>query len=315
MALKDPEILFKGLIELREKLNIELLNKDYLAESNSISDIEKRLESDEGISVPANEVDQIAGGALLSYKGVLAIVYISDTGKSEKYLKNNNLVREYEGKEEEKSPKFHFSWCSKLEEMKNNKRYDRYVLLRNKNNKFKVMAKGSETYFVDELVRLFPCKHCLAGSLPNDKKTLGYKGYKIKWKTKKKRNAVNNFNIGEFLAENEGVFNTIRYANSIKQKTKYTDQNVPINDYSGSFREISRKLREDANWTCPKCNVNMKNKKEGLHVHHINGVKNDNSSKNLKVLCILCHRGIDRFHHNMFVRESIETYILTHRPK
>ena len=311
MALIDPEILFKKLIDLRKKLNINLHSKEYSIEVDPISKIELQLESDDGITVSENDIDKILGGSLLAYKGNLAIVYISDTQKTEEYLKNDNLLRSGKGgKEEEKGPKFHFSWCRTLEQMKNRGRYDRYVLLRNKNNKFKVQAKEdrhSEAYFIDELVRLFSCKNCLEGFLAFSDEKSGYKGYEKSWSKEDKHDAVRDFNIGDFLSENEGTFNTIKHA------VKYTDQNVPTNKYSSSFTEISRNLRESSGWICSKCNVNMSNMKEGLHTHHANGVKNDNSSRNLKVLCALCHKGIDSSHSNMHVKKSIENYILSNR--
>ena len=317
-SLKNPNELFLKLIDLREKLNIDLISNDFLIATTPISEIEIQLESPEGITVSAGEIDSVLEGSLLSYKGVLAIVYIADTAKPEWYLKDNNLLRRFKkGTEEEKSPKFHFSWCRTLEDMKTKKRYDRYVLLRNKSNKFKVYSKEdrySSPQEVDELVRLFPCKFCLSGDLPFTKEKTGYKGYSKKWPQEQKRTAVEEFSIGEFLDENQGVFNTIKYSQSIREKTKYTDQNVPINDYTSSFTEISRKLRADKSWICSKCKVDMNQKKEGLHVHHRNGIKNDNAARNLQVLCALCHKGIDSFHSGMHVKSSIENFILNNRP-
>ena len=320
MALKNPNELFQKLVSLRESLNIDLVSNTFEVKTNPISEIEIQLETAEGITVKANEIDKEAQGAFLSYKGALAIVYIADTGYPEWYLKNNNLLRNYKGKEEDKKPKFHFSWCRTLEERASMNQYDKYVLLRNKNNKFKVWSKkeiGSTSKEVNELVRLFPCRYCLDGSLPNIKRKekTGYKGYKYSWSKEQKLAAVEKFDIGEFLEENQGTFNTINYANTIKKKTKYTDQNVPTNDYTSSFREISRRLRANANWICSKCGVDMKQKKEGLHVHHKNGIKNDNAARNLQVLCALCHQGINSGHARMFVKPYIKTFIINNRPR
>ena len=60
--------------------------------------------------------------------------------------------------------------------------------------------------------------------------------------------------------------------------------------------------------------MNMTDKQEGLHTHHINGVKHDNRYTNLKVLCALCHKGVDEHHGTMQVKKDIERYIQTHRP-
>jgi len=47
--------------------------------------------------------------------------------------------------------------------------------------------------------------------------------------------------------------------------------------------------RETRNFTCESCNLNLKQALCLLHVHHINGVKTNNRSSNLKALCIECH--------------------------
>lgn len=57
----------------------------------------------------------------------------------------------------------------------------------------------------------------------------------------------------------------------------------------------------------------MADKKEGLHIHHVNGMKRDNSRKNLRVLCALCHRDVDAHHKTMNIKPDIERYITLHR--
>jgi len=321
MAIENPNKIFQKLVALRESLGIPLVKYNHTIKANPISEIEIQLETDGGIEVSATDIEQIAYGSLLSYKGVLAIVYIPDTYKTEAYLKDNNLLRpDRSGRMSEKAPKFHFSWCRTLQGMQDKQRYDRYVLLRNKNNKFKVWAREdrySRSTELKELVRLFPCKYCLSGELANTSYThqkIGYKGYESSWNATKKHEAVDSFNIGSFLEENEGTFNTIKYANSIRQRPRYSDSNVEADDYTSDFSEISRRVRENADWICSKCHVDMSNKKEGLHTHHKNGKKNINAAGNLMVLCALCHKGIDSFHKQMYVKPHIEAYILKNRP-
>ena len=62
-----------------------------------------------------------------------------------------------------------------------------------------------------------------------------------------------------------------------------------------------------------KIYVQMSEKKEGLHTHHINGVKHDNSRRNLSVLCALCHKDVDEHHRTMHIKPDIERYINLHR--
>ena len=82
---------------------------------------------------------------------------------------------------------------------------------------------------------------------------------------------------------------------------------------STDFPEISRQVRESVNWSCSECKVDMLKMKKGLHVHHINGLKYDNSKNNLKVLCALCHQNIDEFHKTMHVPKEVERFINKNR--
>jgi hypothetical protein len=59
-------------------------------------------------------------------------------------------------------------------------------------------------------------------------------------------------------------------------------------DYSGDWSSVSFALKQKRGWTCEMCRFTLLN--SGLiHVHHLNGVKTDNSVANLQVLCALCH--------------------------
>ena len=63
------------------------------------------------------------------------------------------------------------------------------------------------------------------------------------------------------------------------------------NEYTPDWAIISRKRREECNWTCQSCKIQLDDHqyRRFLHVHHINGQKHDNSQGNLRVLCIHCH--------------------------
>ncbi len=74
-----------------------------------------------------------------------------------------------------------------------------------------------------------------------------------------------------------------------------------INGYHFTWRGSSRKYRLKQNYTCEECNfggddlVNNFDKKY-IHTHHIDGNKVDDSTKNLKALCVLCHSKQDEQH-------------------
>ena len=78
--------------------------------------------------------------------------------KKEEYLKNDELMRPGTRgggrRMEEKSPKFHFSWCKTLAEKKGDGTFDRYVMLRNKSGRFIVQAREdrfSDAYKLKEI--------------------------------------------------------------------------------------------------------------------------------------------------------------------
>ena len=54
------------------------------------------------------------------------------------------------------------------------------------------------------------------------------------------------------------------------------------------WRDLSRWMRIEREWTCEKCGINLAERQADLHVHHIFG-RGFNSPQHLKVLCIACH--------------------------
>lgn len=298
MKLNNP---FQEIQALRERIGVSEGKIEYQVSMDPRSEIKFKLEGD-GIEVSRDEIIKV--GPFLTYKGdVLAILYIYDS-----YYGYEDLVSEEVTK---KAPKFHFTWCDTLERMESKGRFSRYILSRRKNNRFKVQAKEREPAYIRkygqihemEDVTLYACKNCMD--------QLSYKGYSAKsWRTDEKNKAVSEFSIEQFIDENEGILESMRF-----YKAHYTDNNVPRMDYTDDFPEISRRLREACGWACSTCNVNMSGKKEGLHVHHRNGVKSDNSPQNLVVLCALCHKNVDEFHKGMHVSKSVESYVMRNRPK
>ena len=77
------------------------------------------------------------------------------------------------------------------------------------------------------------------------------------------------------------------------------------NGYSPYWNLVSKSLREDHYWCCEKCGVNLRSFPHLLHVHHINRNRMNNSYKNLKVLCLLCHAE-ERGHKHLLAKVSDE---------
>jgi hypothetical protein len=288
---------FENLERLRRRINAPEKSLSFDEAIAPLSDIERRLKT-EGVMVEREDIQPI--GPYLTYRGEhLAILYILNSTAPSIDLENNDPNKS--------TPKFHLTWCETLEQMSQKRRFDRYVLSRSESNLFRVEAYERDPDAIKKLgerhmlegIRLFPCRNCL--------RQLNYRGFKFERSQSSRIDRVNNFVIKTFLEENDGNLTVM------KRLPKTLEQNAKRGGYTKDFPEISRSLREESNWICTQCGIDMTDKKEGLHTHHINGVKSDNRHQNLRVLCALCHRDIDIHHKAMHVKRDIERYISTHR--
>lgn len=290
--------VIEKLATLRKRLGASERTETFAKMLDPLEEITIKLAT-QGLEVSLAEIENVGG--LLTYKGeVLAILYIFASNSSEESLRANSAVSSG-------TPKFHISWCRTLDDMTAKNRFGRYVLSREPSQLFSIEAlerdpleiksKG-ERHIVDD-VTLYPCKNCLD--------FLQYRGYDKRWSANEKNQGVEDFRIGTFLEENDGNLTVMKHFPKDSAKTAASGA------YTSDFSEISRGLREKCNWKCSACNVDMALCKQGLHVHHVNGVKSDNSTSNLKVLCALCHKNIDEFHKAMFVKPKIERFILGNR--
>lgn len=288
---------FEGLERLRRRLNAPEKFMSFDQPIATFRDIERELKTT-GILVERDDIQPV--GPYLTYKGEhLAILYILNSTSTSYDLMNNEPSKS--------TPKFHLTWCKTLDQMKRNNRFNRYVLSQSPSNLFRVEALESEAHAIDEFgerhmlddVRLFPCQNCLD--------SLQYKGFSLRTAKSQRLAKVEAFVVEEYLEENDGNLTVMRHL------PMTLAENAKSGGYTVDFPEISRRLREEQRWRCSKCRVDMSLKKAGLHTHHVNGVKSDNSLSNLQVLCALCHKEIDSYHSTMHIKPSIERYILMQR--
>ena len=191
------------------------------------------------------------------YKGQKVLLYI----KQQRYFMRDFTIPTY---------KFHIAYCSTLDWMESENMFkSRYVVTQRVDGEFEIDIINKMTghyHFENELFPLDICKNCL---------TL--------LKTKYPKDPIfnfSNFSIDSFIK----TYNTRHVKRPI-----HTPQTMPRDEYGTDWKKISNTIRKRADFICSDCNTDFSNNRGFLHVHHIDGVKWNNNSQNLKVLCADCH--------------------------
>jgi len=225
---------------------------------NGLTLIEKKLSTHEGIELSNSSDITVTQNKLFVYKNFHVLVFIRD-----QYVKRSSRLFEY---------KFHICSCKTIEQMMKFRRFARYVVSTRNDGMFVINSYDIETkkrIENEKIVKLNVCKNCLI--------QLKYSGYSDHYKDK---HIYESFSIDEFFR---------KYTSEFKEKPQYTDKNAPSNEYSVNFEQISYSFRDINDWRCSNCKINLRNDKDLLDTHHINGIKSDNSWSNLQSLCIRCH--------------------------
>lgn len=239
-----------------EKKKIKIINKE-------LQDISDRF--NEGKEINGEELQKISEKweskeLLIDEEGNPFVLYIPDWSTFGRYGKPKNPERDNGYR------KFHFSWCKTLISMDEKGKSDRYVKETDiENTSFEGKNKDGEK-IIKELQSCIFCKNNIKEKV-EDSWDESYYG----------RNHMNLLAFFEKYGKPD-----------FKNKDEFPES-LYGSKYPENWKNISRKLREAANWKCKKCDKDCSNEKDFLDVHHLNGVRDDIKIKNLRVLCKKCH--------------------------
>ena len=181
--------------------------------------------------------------------------------------------------------------CKTLEQMRARGRYDRYVPSIEQTGTFPVQAYIRETGGREDeeiQAQLLPCRNCLSRLI-----------MKVREASRSRNQIVNEFDLELFFETYESIFRTL---------PRYTSETIGEGQYPSNWAEVSVRIRNSANWTCEECGVNCSENRGLLHAHHIDGNRGNNSRRNIKVLCIVCHQQ-EPFHQRMRVTNAQRSVI------
>jgi hypothetical protein len=214
----------------------------------------------------------------LSIAGQMVVLYIKDHGSNALAVINGDV---------EAGRRVHLAYCSTLEKMERENKFDRYHLSRNPKRKY--LISGSKYYWGDEVVEdeaeLAICKNCL--------NFLDYDGYRqLNYRDRTSRTRA--FDYDRFFSV---------YSSLFKKMPKKTEDDSA--GYVEGWRQISIDKRSKANFTCQDCGFKAAPQDSAfIHVHHVNSDKTDNSDANLRVLCIDCHK-LQPGHGHMWIEPKL----------
>ena len=236
-----------GLNELRQLMRAPLITWKPRGDWGPI-DIDEILKPTE-LVISAKDIEYAPDGTL-EYNGQKLIVYIRD---QEEYFQPY---------------RFHVADCSTLKSMREEGKYDKYVIPTRTDGKFYVNTFRYNKCIGKGVMSLYVCTNCL--------NRLNYKGNR------------ESFDLNEFF-EMDG--------SQITNKPTGTDLTAPVNIYSSDWTQISDRYKEKVEWRCEECGIDLGERRKFLQVHHINGLKNDNREENLRALCIRCHAEMPQHQH------------------
>ncbi len=253
---------YEPLNQLRALMGAELGQFTPAKNANrlTVEEIDQLARS--GIEIPLGQVRTLEDGTL-AYKNSRVILYIRDVPQYRNTgIKQTDL------------PKFHVSDCQKLQEMRANKRFDRYVVATREDGQFEVNIISKGFHSVDRrLEALKVCQFCLG--------KLNWKGFDHVLPKARRDVMVSGFTLMDFFR----IFGK----SLVTKEPSHNADTAPLNNYTADFKLIADRVKKDRSYRCDQCKINLEGHRQFLHAHHINGQKSDNHPENIKLVCIRCH--------------------------
>jgi hypothetical protein len=272
-----------GLIALRRSMGADVpgsFSPNYRPERLTLAELEQLATGGRDVSI--DDVVVLEDGTL-SYKDSRVLVYIRDFAQDG----GRHWV-----------PRFHVADCRTLQQQRQRNRFGHYVVATRDDGFFQVNLIRRGRNVTSELLQLAVCQNCL------DK--LGFDGFSLELSKKNRRTIVSRFRIVRFFE---------KYPKSLLHWRPVNDvATAPVNHYPADFEGISKRVRERRARRCERCGRDFSVDRDYLHVHHKNGMKNENHDENLQVLCLGCHADEPQHAHlknlaeySEFVRKFVPT--------
>ena len=203
------------LNSLRERLGAPLRQYEAAQSSGMLTIDEIEILAREGLEIPLGDVKVLEDGTLI-YKNRRVVLYIRD-------------VKQYRKAEVDELPRFHISNCDKLQEMRANNRFERYVVATRDTGIFQINVKSyNSNAFEKSDKALRVCQLCLS--------KLNWEGFKrLGGDRSRKRGFVTDFKLARFFE--------VYPQNVMTHEPRHDAHSAPLNDYGPEFRIVADRIK------------------------------------------------------------------------